>query len=92
MCVGCHGPQLTGGKIPGGPPDWTAAARLTPGADSALARYPDANALIAHCRSGRRPDGSKVQVMPFEALGALNETDARALHLYLKNLAPQSAG
>ncbi|HSV54214.1 MAG TPA: cytochrome c, partial [Burkholderiaceae bacterium] len=30
MCIGCHGEKLSGGKIPGGPPDWPAAANLTP--------------------------------------------------------------
>ena len=26
-CTGCHGPHLSGGKIPGAPPAWPAAAR-----------------------------------------------------------------
>lgn len=86
MCVGCHGAQLAGGRIPGAPPDWPAAARLRPGEGSAMAHYPDADALLAMFRSGRRPDGRAVRVMPFESLRALSETDARALHLYLASL------
>lgn len=86
MCVGCHGAQLLGGKIPGGPPDWPAAARLRPGEGSAMPRYADADALLAMFKSGQRPDGSKVQVMPFESLRAMNDVDARALFLYLKSL------
>src|SRR4051812_9245158 len=39
-CIGCHGARLSGGKIPGAPPDWPQAANLTPGSGSALARYP----------------------------------------------------
>ena len=35
MCIGCHGADLSGGRIPGGPPDWPAAADIRPGADSA---------------------------------------------------------
>ena len=42
VCVGCHGAQLTGGKIPGAPPDWPAAADLTPGDGSAMARQLEA--------------------------------------------------
>ncbi|WP_425258197.1 c-type cytochrome [Rubrivivax sp. RP6-9] len=87
MCIGCHGKQLDGGKIPGGPPDWPEAPRLSAGPDNALAAYPDADALLRMFRSGRRPDGSAIRVMPFEALGAINDVDARALHLYLQQRA-----
>lgn len=87
MCIGCHGAQFAGGKIPGGPPDWPPASKLTPGEGSVMGRYPDAEALIGMFRSGKRPDGSAVQVMPFESLREMSETDLRALHLYLKGLA-----
>ncbi|EJE54890.1 cytochrome c1, partial [Acidovorax sp. CF316] len=30
MCIGCHGANLAGGKIPGGPPDWPGAAGIRP--------------------------------------------------------------
>ena len=86
MCIGCHGPQLLGGKIPGGPPDWPAASRLAPGAGSVMANYPDADAMARMFRSGKRADGSAVKVMPFESLGAMSDTDLRALHLYLRSL------
>ena len=90
MCTGCHGARLEGGRIPGGPPDWPAAARLVPGEGNTMARYGDADALLRMFKSGRRADGSAIAVMPFEALSQLSETDARALHLYLQSL--QSAG
>ena len=92
MCLGCHGPQLTGGRIPGGPPDWPAAANLTPVASSGMARYAEAYAFMKMLRTGQRPDGSKIQVMPFESLGALSETDMRALHLYLRSLPARPQG
>jgi len=85
MCLGCHGPQLKGGKIPGGPPDWPAAADLNPGAEVMKARYADPEAFVRMFKSGQRPDGTKVQVMPFESLRNMSETDLRALHLYLKS-------
>jgi hypothetical protein len=37
-------------------------------------------------RSGVRPDGSKIAAMPFAAMAQISDTDARALHLYLKSL------
>lgn len=86
MCLGCHGPGLAGGRIPGGPPDWPPASRLAPGEGTAMVRYPDADALIRLFRSGKRPDGTQVKVMPFESLREMSETDLRALHLYLKSL------
>lgn len=86
MCVGCHGARLEGGRIPGGPPDWPAAARLVPGDANAMARYGDADTMVQMFKSGRSPDGRALAVMPFEALSKLSDTDARALHLYLKSL------
>jgi len=88
MCLGCHGARLAGGKIPGGPPDWPAAAKLTPGADSAMPRYPDADAFTRMFKTGNRPDGTPIKVMPFGSLGQMNDTDVRALFLYLKSLPP----
>ena len=92
-CIGCHGEHLSGGKIPGAPPDWPAAANLTPGAGSALSRYPTADAMIAMFRSGKRPDGSAVSpVMPFAGLRAMSDTDARALYLYLNSVPARASG
>lgn len=88
MCQGCHGAKLEGGKIPGAPPDWPAAARLVPGEGNAMARYADADAFLKMLQSGKRADGSPIAVMPFEALRAMSEVDARALHRYLTSLAP----
>jgi mono/diheme cytochrome c family protein len=92
-CIGCHGEHLSGGKIPGAPPDWPAAANLTPGEGSALANYPNADAMIAMFRSGKRPDGSAVSpVMPFAGLQAMSDTDVRALYLHLKSVPARPNG
>lgn len=92
MCIGCHGAGLAGGRIPGAPPDWPPAANLTPGKDGAMVRYPDADSLMRMFRTGRRPDGTPVRVMPFESLREMNETDVRALHLYLESLPARAPG
>ena len=92
-CTGCHGPHLSGGKIPGAPPDWPAAANLTPGAGSAMTVYADAQAFATMLRTGRRPDGSAIStVMPFAALRAMNDTDVQAIWLHLKALPPKALG
>ena len=92
MCLGCHGAQLAGGRIPGGPPDWPPAPNLTPGEGTAMVRYPDAEALLRLFKTGKRPDGTPVKVMPFESLREMNDTDVRALHLYLRGLQPRPQG
>jgi len=93
MCIGCHGARLSGGTIAGGPPDWPAAANLTPGPGSAMPRYASAEQFMAMLRSGRRPDGSAVSaVMPFASLRALSDADARALYAHLQRLPPVPAG
>jgi cytochrome c553 len=87
MCMGCHGPKLEGGKVPGGAPDWPPAARLAPGHGSVMSdRYAETDAFLKMLRSGTRSDGSAIAVMPFETLSKLSDTDARALHLYLASL------
>lgn len=92
-CLGCHGTALSGGAIPGAPPDWPAAANLTPGAGSALVRYVTAESFTAMFRSGKRPDGSAISsVMPFTSLKEMNDTDVQALYIYLKTLPARSTG
>ncbi len=89
-CMGCHGPQLAGGKIPGAPPTWPPTANLTPGKGSVMPRYPSAEVFMATLRSGKRPDGSAIsEVMPFASLKQMNDTDLRALYAYLKTLPPR---
>ncbi len=92
MCLGCHGSGLSGGKIPGTPPSWPAAANLTPGAGSVMPAYADAQAFVRLMRSGKRADGSVVAVMPFESLAQISDTDLNALHAYLLTVPSRPAG
>jgi mono/diheme cytochrome c family protein len=86
MCKGCHGAGLTGGPIPGAPPAWPPAADLTAAKGSAMKVYDSADKLKAMFRSGKRPNGSEVAVMPFVTLREMNDTDVAALYLYLSSL------
>ena len=92
MCIGCHGEHFSGGRIPGVPPDWPPAANLTPGEGSVMPRYKDEAAFLAMMRSGKRPDGSAIQVMPFGSLARMDDVDLPALYAYLKTLPPRPAG
>jgi mono/diheme cytochrome c family protein len=92
-CIGCHGAALSGGRIPGTPPSWPAAANLTPGKGSAMVRYPTPALFMAMLRTGQRPDGKAISpVMPFGSLRQLNDTDAQALYAYLKTVPAREAG
>jgi mono/diheme cytochrome c family protein len=92
LCIGCHGEGLSGGKIPGGPPDWPAASNLTPGEGTVMLIYDSADKMKAMFRSGKRPGGSAVAVMPFATLREINDTDVAALYAYLKQLPPRPGG
>lgn len=82
-CVGCHGPDLAGGPIPGMPPGTPPAARLSPGEASAMPRYADVAAFRTMLQTGRRPDGSIVSTMPSETFARMSDIDVAALHRYL---------
>ena len=93
MCIGCHGTTLSGGKIPGAPPDWPAAANITPGQGSAMPLYASAGQFKAMMRGGRRPDGSPISpVMPFSVIKNMSDTDIDALYAFLKTVPPVPAG
>ena len=92
-CIGCHGAQMSGGRIPGAPMEWPEPANLTPGAGSAMKRYPTPEAFMAMLHSGRRPDGTPISpLMPYQTLRDMSEVDMRALHAYLQTLPPRAAG
>jgi hypothetical protein len=57
-----------------------------------MPRYAEAASFAAMLKSGRRPDGSIVQVMPFAALAVLNDTDVQALHAFLLTLPAPARG
>jgi mono/diheme cytochrome c family protein len=89
VCSGCHGPNFTGGPIPGGDPSWAPAKNLTPH-EQALGswNYED---FVTAMRSGTRPDGTALlEPMTFIAPYARNmtEVELQALWTYLQSLPP----
>jgi hypothetical protein len=43
-----------------------------------MTRYADAEAFARMFKTGKRPDGTPVKVMPFGSLGAMSDVDVRA--------------
>jgi mono/diheme cytochrome c family protein len=92
-CTGCHGQQFSGGRIPGAPPSWPAAANLTSAPDSAMAHYASAEQFKSMLRTGKRPDGSVVSgVMPFKSLAFMSDAELDSLFAFLKTVDPRPAG
>ena len=91
MCLGCHGQDLSGGKIPGGPPDWPPAADLR-GKDSAMDRYADAEQFKAMLRTGKRPDGSEVSKVMRTAADGTTSLVAEAPRKWIAQVAAGPQG
>jgi mono/diheme cytochrome c family protein len=92
LCKGCHNERFSGGKIPGAPPQWPAAANLTKGEGSVLGRYDSVEKFRAMLRTGKGPDGKSIAVMPFETLREINDVDVAALYKYLTSLPARPLG
>ena len=89
-CTGCHGDGLSGGKIPGAPPDWGPAANITP---AGIGRWTSADFATA-LRTGRRPDGSAIDstVMPIKLLRHMDDVELAALYAYLQSVPAREYG
>ncbi|HUJ44370.1 MAG TPA: c-type cytochrome [Opitutaceae bacterium] len=88
-CTGCHGTNFSGGKIDVGPPDWPAAANLTPAGD--LARWTEQEFLAA-LRTARRPDGRELSSVMPRAFGQMTDDELMAIWLFLRTVPPATTG
>jgi mono/diheme cytochrome c family protein len=89
-CTGCHGPGLSGGKIPTGPPDWPPAANLTP--TGIGSRYTEEKFFKA-LREGVKPEGVAINpAMPIGSTKEMTDDEIRAVYLYLKTVPPKAFG
>jgi mono/diheme cytochrome c family protein len=87
-CLGCHGPNYSGGPVFEGDPTWPPATNLT----AALTQY-DANTFSAFLKTGKRPNGTLIDTrpMPTDIYRAFDETEVAALWAYLSALPPSEA-
>jgi cytochrome c553 len=92
-CTGCHGETLSGGRIPGTPPDWPPALNLTPYPGAAVARWSEAEFINA-LRTGVTPRGNHfdTRYMPWQVLGQMTDDELKAVWLYLRSLPPLEYG
>lgn len=88
-CTGCHGPGLSGGKIPGAPPDFKPAANITP---KGIGHYTEADFFRA-LREGVRPGNAPIDSsMPFRFTKLMTDLEIKAIHSYLKTVPAKDYG
>lgn len=88
-CTGCHGPGLSGGSVPGTPPEFKPAANLTP---AGIGHYTEADFFRA-LREGKRPDGTELDAfMPWGLTKLMTDADTRAIWNFLKTVPPREFG
>mgnify|MGYP001553533064 CR=1 FL=1 len=90
-CMGCHGPNFSGGKIDVGPPDWPLAANLTPHAEGHLSKWSEAD-FVKTLQTAKRPDGTELNPVMPRGFGQMNETELKALWAFFKSLPPVAQG
>jgi mono/diheme cytochrome c family protein len=88
-CTGCHGSGLSGGPIPGVPPDFPPARNISP---TGIGSWSDADFFRA-LREGKRPDGSAIDpFMPWMATRQMTDDEIKALLAYLRTVPPRPDG
>lgn len=91
-CKVCHGQTLSGGEIPGFPPEWPSAPNLTPGKGSRLPTWGE-EGFIEIIRTGQKhgrvinPD-----YMPWKSYRHMSDDELRAVYAYLQSLPPKNFG
>jgi mono/diheme cytochrome c family protein len=89
-CQGCHGPGLSGGHIIGTPPDFLAAANLTPSGE--VGGWTEADFTKA-IRTGVTPTGRTLnELMPYKTFANLTDDEVHALWLYVHSVPAKPAG
>jgi hypothetical protein len=91
LCSGCHGPRLSGGPIPGAPPELPPPSNLTPHATGLAGwTYEDFDNLLT---KGIRKSGKKLDpFMPIESFGKLDDVEKHALFAFMQTLPPIEFG
>ena len=91
-CIVCHGPTLSGGEIPGFPPEWPSAPNLTSGKGSRLPTWGEAG-FIEIIRTGQKHGRSiNPDYMPWKSYRHMTDDELRAVYMYLQSLPPKDFG
>ena len=90
VCRGCHGENLSGGKL-AGDPDMPIVANITPH-ETGLKGWTEAD-FIRAIREGKRKDGTDIsRMMPWQAYARMTDTELKAVWAYLQTVPPREKG
>lgn len=88
-CIGCHGAGLSGGAVPGVPPDYPHAQNITP---TGIGQWSDAD-IVRALRVGKRPDGTTINTfMPWPDTAQMTDQEMTALVMYLRTVPARPTG
>ena len=91
-CPVCHGMYLSGGEIPGFPPEWPAAGNLTSGAGSRVVSWGE-EGFIDIMRDGvKHGRAIHPDYMPWTSYRYMSDLELRAVYAYLLTLPPRMFG
>jgi mono/diheme cytochrome c family protein len=89
-CTGCHGASLSGGALPGAPPDAKPASNITP---EGIGAWTEADFFKA-LREGVRPNGTAIDSvqMPIRLTREMTDLETKAIYMYLRTVPPKPSG
>jgi mono/diheme cytochrome c family protein len=89
-CTGCHGPTLSGGPLPGSPPDARPASNITP---EGIGTWTEQDFFRA-MREGMRPNGTALDstIMPVRLTREMTDLETKAIYLFLRTVPPKAGG
>ncbi|MBC7841991.1 MAG: c-type cytochrome [Gemmatimonadaceae bacterium] len=88
-CKGCHGPQLSGGRIPGAPPDFPPARNITP---TGIGTWSDQD-FVRAIRTGQRPNGAAISTrMPWKDYAHMTDDELLSIRRYLATVPARATG
>jgi hypothetical protein len=91
LCSGCHGETMSGGPIPGAPPDFPIPLNLTPHETGLKGWTYDDFVKLSETRT--RKNGKKLaEFMPIESIANMDDVERHALWAYLEKLPPTPYG
>ena len=91
-CPVCHGLGLSGGEIPGFPPEWPAAGNLTSGPGGRLLTWGESGFIEIMRRGEKHGRALHPDYMPWTSYRHMTDLELKALYLYLLSLPPSVFG